>query len=89
MILNVTRALVCIFVFYGSLVKMEIVWNFADLFMALMALLNLVVIVILGKYAYAALHDYSVQKKQGIEKPQFYKNTIPELENVIKMWPEK
>ena len=88
-VLNITRALVCIFVFYGSLVKMEIVWNFADLFMALMALMNLIVIVLLGKYAYAALHDYSVQKKQGIERPQFYKNTIPELEDVIEMWPEK
>lgn len=88
-ILNVTRALVCVFVFYGSLVKMETVWNFADLFMALMALLNLVVIVILGKYAYAALNDYSAQKKQGIAKPKFYKNTIPELKDVLKMWPEE
>ena len=57
--------------------------------MALMALLNLVVIVILGKYAYAALNDYSAQKKQGIAKPKFYKNTIPELKDVLKMWPEE
>ncbi len=89
LVLNITRALVCLFVFYGSLVQMEVVWNFADLFMALMALLNLVVIVILGKYAYAALWDYAGQKEKGISKPVFYKNTIPELNNILKMWPEK
>lgn len=88
-ILNATRAFVCLFVFYGSLVKMEVVWNFADLFMALMALLNLTVIIILGKYAYSALNDYTLQKKNGISKPIFYKNTIPELKDIIEMWPEE
>ena len=87
-ILNITRLFVCFFVFYGSLVKMEVVWNLADLFMALMALLNLIVILLLGKYAYRALEDYTIQRKKGIERPQFYKNTIHELEDKIEMWPE-
>ncbi|MBC2575748.1 alanine/glycine:cation symporter family protein [Peptostreptococcus canis] len=88
-ILNIVRTLVCLFVFYGSLVKMEVVWNLADLFMALMSILNLIVILILGKYAYAALTDYSEQKKKGISKPTFHKNTIPEISGIIKMWENK
>lgn len=89
LVLNIVRTLVCLFVFYGSLVKMEVVWNLADLFMALMSILNLVVILILGKYAYAALRDYSDQKKKGISKPIFHKNTIPEISGIIKMWENK
>ncbi len=88
-VLNIVRTLVCLFVFYGSLVKMEVVWNLADLFMALMSILNLIVILILGKYAYAALTDYSEQKKKGISKPTFHKNTIPEISGIIKMWENK
>ncbi|WAW13980.1 alanine/glycine:cation symporter family protein [Peptostreptococcus equinus] len=87
--LNIIRVLVCVFVLYGSMVEMQVVWNLADLFMALMALLNLVVILILGKYAYAALADYRKQRKEGILKPIFYKNTIPELKDKLQMWKNK
>lgn len=87
--LTIVRSLVCVFVFYGSMVKMEVVWNLADLFMAFMAIMNLIVIFLLGKYAYAALGDFSAQKKQGIKSPKFYKETIPELKGMLKMWPSK
>lgn len=87
-ILNFVRFLVCLFVFYGSMVEMEVVWNLADLFMAFMALMNLIVILVLGKYAYKALDDYKAQKAEGISRPQFYKNTIPELKGILKMWPD-
>lgn len=84
--LTIIRVLVCVFVLFGSIVEMKVVWDLADLFMALMALLNLTVILILGKYAYAALDDYKKQKKQGIKKPIFYKDTIPELKDTLQMW---
>lgn len=87
--LNIIRALVCIFVFYGSMVKMEELWNLADLFMALMALLNLIVILILSRYAYRALNDYTKQKKAGISHPIFYRDTIKEIEDKITVWPKK
>lgn len=89
MVLNIVRLLVCVFVFYGSLVKMEVVWNLADLFMALMAVMNLVVILFLGKYAFKALDDYRFQKSQGIEEPKFYKNTIPEISDKLMVWKDK
>ncbi|WP_101773218.1 alanine/glycine:cation symporter family protein [Peptostreptococcus faecalis] len=88
-ILNIIRVLVCVFVFYGSLIQMESVWNMADLFMALMAILNLITILMLGKYAYAALADYTKQKKAGVENPVFYNDTIPEIKNEIEMWPDR
>lgn len=88
-VLNITRALVCVFVFYGSLVKMEIVWNLADLFMALMAIMNLVVIFLLGKYSFKALEDYKAQKQSGVHRPKFYKNTIPELRDKLEVWKDR
>lgn len=88
-VLNITRALVCAFVFYGSLVKMEIVWNLADLFMAFMAIMNLIVIFLLGRHAFNALEDYKSQKKSGVHRPKFYKNTLPELKDKLEVWEEK
>ncbi|MEG1254948.1 alanine/glycine:cation symporter family protein [Clostridium sp.] len=79
-ILTVFRVFVVLTVFAGSLTSIDIVWNLADLFMALMAMVNLVAIVLLGKYAFAALDDYSLQKKAG-KDPIFKSSSIPGLEN--------
>ena len=80
--LNIFRILVVGIVLLGSLVKVQIVWNLADLFMGIMAVINLVAIVLLGKYAFAALDDYTKQKKSGIKDPVFYASSIKGLENV-------
>ncbi len=80
--LNIFRMLVVGIVLLGSLVKVQIVWNLADLFMGIMAVINLVAIVLLGKYAFAALDDYTKQKKSGIKDPVFYASSIKGLENV-------
>lgn len=53
----------------------------ADLFMGLMALINLIAITLLGKYAFDALNDYLKQRKEGKE-PVFYQKNISGLENV-------
>lgn len=68
-------------VLFGSLAKVNIVWDLADLFMALMAVTNLIAIVLLGKVALAALKDYQEQKNQG-KNPVFHVNRIKGLENV-------
>lgn len=47
----------------------------ADLFMGLMAILNLIAIFLLGKVAFEALNDYSNQKENGLD-PKFNKNDI-------------
>ena len=79
--LNIYRLLVVGMVMFGAVAKIGIVWDMADLFMGLMALINLIAITLLGKVAYAALDDYIKQKQTG-KNPVFYKNSIPGLENV-------
>lgn len=62
---NTYRLAVIGMVLFGSVAKIQIVWDLADVFMGLMALINLVAIVLLGRYAFAALQDYLQQKKAG------------------------
>ncbi|MGL5243721.1 MAG: alanine/glycine:cation symporter family protein, partial [Sarcina sp.] len=56
-ILNIYRVVVICMVMFGSLTEVAIVWNLADLFMGLMAILNLIAIILLGKFAFLALKD--------------------------------
>ncbi|MCC3866716.1 alanine/glycine:cation symporter family protein [Terrisporobacter mayombei] len=81
-VLNVFRALVVCMVLFGSVATVEIVWNLADLFMGLMAIINLIAIALLGKYAFIALQDYTAQKKAGIKEPVFDASNIKGLENI-------
>ena len=83
------RICVCLCVFIGSFIEMKIIWNLADLFMVFMTIENMIAILFLGKFAFAALADYRNQKTQGINKPQFYQDTIPELKDIIQEWPEQ
>lgn len=82
LILNIYRCLVVGMVLFGALAKVELVWNLADVFMGLMAILNMIAIALLGKIAFAALDDYRMQKKQGIKEPIFTSDSIPGLKNV-------
>ncbi|ENK0839915.1 alanine/glycine:cation symporter family protein [Clostridium sporogenes] len=74
-------------VIFGSIAKIQIVWDMADLFMGFMAIINLIAITMLSKIAFAALKDYDRQKKQGIE-PVFYADSIEGLNN-IECWPTR
>lgn len=80
-ILNIYRAFVVGMVMFGSLAKIQVVWDMADLFMGIMAIINLIAIGLLGKFAIAALKDYISQKRKGLN-PQFRKSSIPGLKNV-------
>ncbi len=84
--INLYRVSVSLMVFFGSLVSMDIVWNLADIFMGLMAIINLIAIVLLGKIALKALDDYKSQKKKGIKDPVFNSSSIPELNVDITEW---
>ena len=82
------RSFVCFLVgmvLFGSVAKVALVWDLADLFMALMAITNLVAIAILGKYAYIALHDYMEQKRAGIVEPEFDPAILPSQRG-IEVW---
>lgn len=80
--LTLYRICVALMVLFGATVSMNIVWNLADIFMALMAITNLIAIALLGKFAFKALDDYKAQKKAGIKDPVFKASSIPGLENV-------
>ncbi|MDY3207945.1 alanine:cation symporter family protein, partial [Clostridium baratii] len=79
------RVCVILMVLFGSVAKVDVVWNLADVFMGLMAIVNLVAIFMLSKYAFLALKDYTEQKKSGIKEPIFKASSIPGLKNA-KEW---
>ena len=81
------RILVAAMVLFGSIASMDLVWNIADVFMGLMAILNLIAIVLLSKIAIKALQDYTAQKKAG-KDPVFYASSIPELGDEVEEWRE-
>ncbi|PWW25819.1 AGCS family alanine or glycine:cation symporter [Cytobacillus oceanisediminis] len=74
-------------VIFGALVDLATVWGLADLFMGIMALINLIAITMLGKIAFAALKDYKAQRKEG-KDPVFYADSIPGLDG-IESWETK
>jgi AGCS family alanine or glycine:cation symporter len=54
-------------IFLGAGLNADLLWGVADITMGLMALINMPVIFLLGKYAYRALADYQKQKNEGKE----------------------
>lgn len=78
--LTIYRFLVLGMVLFGATSEIKIVWDMADLFMGLMAIINLIAITLLHKQAILALKDYVRQKKQGLE-PVFSTDCIPGLKN--------
>ena len=62
-------------IFVGAGLSADFLWNVADITMGLMTLINMPVIIILSKYAVAAIKDYELQRKQG-KNPVFYAKNI-------------
>ncbi|WP_391209803.1 alanine/glycine:cation symporter family protein [Psychrobacillus sp. L4] len=85
--MTVYRFVVLGMVMFGAMAKVGIVWSMADLFMGMMAIINLIVILVLGKVAYKALDDYSSQRKKGLN-PVFKASTIPGLKGA-ECWEEE
>ena len=76
--LIVFRFLCLAAILYGAVNSFDLAWNLADIFMGLMAMMNLIVILIIGKWAILALKDYEKQKKEG-KDPVFLASSIPGL----------
>ena len=62
----------------GCLNNFTLAWNFADITMAFMAMVNLGAILFLGKWAFKALDDYTAQRKAG-KDPVFLASNIEGL----------
>jgi AGCS family alanine or glycine:cation symporter len=65
-------------VLFGAVRSAGLVWSIADVFMGLMALVNLYAIFRLAKVARLVLDDYLEQRRQG-EDPVFYADSIEDL----------
>ena len=76
----VFRVLTVACVYLGSVASLGLVWDLADVFMGVMALMNIVVIAILSPKAVAIIRDYIKQRKEG-KNPVFRAKDIPGLEN--------
>lgn len=61
-------------IFVGAGLSADLLWNIADVTMGAMTLINMPVIIILGKYAIMALNDYCKQLKEKKEPVFFAKN---------------
>lgn len=81
LILFIYRLAVVGMVFFGAIVDLNVVWSLADLFMGIMALINIAAILLLGHIAFKALSDYKAQRKKG-KDPEFFADSIPGLQGV-------
>ena len=74
-VLLVFRVLCLAAIMYGCLNSFDLAWNLADIFMGFMAIINLVAILLLGKWALRALDDYTAQRRAG-KDPVFVASSI-------------
>ena len=68
----------------GAGLNADLLWNIADVTMGGMTLINMPVILYLGKYAYRALDNYTRQRKEG-KSPVFYAEDI-DLPDDVDYW---
>ncbi|RNA67979.1 alanine/glycine:cation symporter family protein [Alteribacter keqinensis] len=65
-VLNLYRFATMGFVMIGAVASLGFVWELADIFMGLMAIINLAAIALLSGIAVKTLKDYQAQRKQGL-----------------------
>ncbi|WP_311516723.1 alanine/glycine:cation symporter family protein [uncultured Anaerococcus sp.] len=69
------RLIAVFLIFFGAIQEQGFVWNLSDLFMGIMALINLPAILVLSNKLIACLNDYEAQRKRG-EDPVFVAKNI-------------
>ena len=80
------RVVLVLTVFFSSIWSMTLAWNLADLFQALMAVLNIGVLIFLAKHVWTALGDYFRQKAEGVEEPVFDPKVLSSQKGIT-CWP--
>lgn len=84
-VLFVFKLLVIAMVYIGAVMDITLAWNTADVFMALMAVTNIVAIIGLSKVVFTVSKDYSDQLKAG-KHPVFYIDNVDIDKNGIGEW---
>lgn len=82
--MHVYHVIASLVILIGSGLSADFLWNVADVTMGGMTLINIPVILILGKYALRALADYESQRKEGRE-PVFHAKDI-DLPHTVDYW---
>ena len=73
--MSIYYVIASVIIFVGAGLNADLLWGIADVTMGAMTIINMPVIIYLGKYAFAALKDYEQQRKNGIE-PVFKSKNI-------------
>lgn len=71
---------VSMMVLLGAILQLKLVWNMADLFMTIMALMNIYAILRLRRQVIDVLDDYKRQKQAGLD-PQFNPANVPSVQH--------
>jgi AGCS family alanine or glycine:cation symporter len=79
--MNIFRALVLVFVFFGAISSLDLVWTTADMLNAGMVIVNLTAVLLMTPQVVAVLKNYEAQRKAGLE-PIFKASDMPELKNL-------
>lgn len=82
--MTVFRIIAAVIILLGAMISMNLAWDTADLFQGLMVVINVPVILILGRPAMAALKDYMAQRKAG-KDPEFKAASI-QLKSETDFW---
>lgn len=83
-VMFVFRIFVLIMVYLGSVMSVPLIWNTADLFMGIMATINLFAILLLTPFLLMLLKDYLAQLKQGVKEPVFKLDNHPKFKDKVK-----
>ena len=75
-----------VMVIFGAVASLDNVWLLGDICTTLLAFVNLIAIIALGKYAFRLLNDYRRQKKQGVKAPTFSRSQQPEIAEDLECW---
>ena len=81
------RLLTLVLILWGALQDLNTVFAFADLTMALLALVNLGALVLLLKVGLRLMRDYERQRAAGVARPGFDPRLFPDLDIDPQAWP--
>jgi len=81
---TVSHIIASLVIFAGAGLSADLLWNIADVTMGAMTIINMPVIIILGKYVIRALKDYDAKRKEG--KDPVFKAEDIELPHKVDYW---
>jgi len=82
-IMNIFRMVVLMFVYFGAIWDVPLVWDMADLSMGIMAVINLIAILLLSPMVLLLMKDYQAKVRLG-KTPEFKLSEHPVLKRKIK-----